>query len=559
MKYIMLTSLFLFLGFLNEIFGLTAPACEIKNSSKLELNKALGIGDPNAPVFFIVVTRFNPLGGPLPLITVADWNNVLNVLEDICNDNHVINHLNAVPFNVAPFNNNLLNYIQSNMHELRNSCKIVVFSEYFCGRGALTGAQYNNFINGGAGYNGLLPFSNTHTKTVLYQHFLYSEAYNPLNANHVNALNTYNLTTNNVRDYINNYIFPAAPIVNQEGAVNLLTNLANALTTPGAGPFPGPAIVALATALGVGPLPHPAGAAQLAGALMGGGTAVAPAAIAALMAPAAALWAALNAGPINALTIPGMPANQLARITRLSLDLNAALPAPLPGGVGGTAFLVNNFANIVNSANVKRTFSSSIMLPLNAAGVQFITRNITQSICRNAILTQYKKRAYFMEDDNNVGIAGNLNLGTSIYDFGKGCDERVNMVPGMLQDIQNALLKSIAVEICFDLAKGVRHSNGWHNLDKQSDFLILQSNTIDPIGRKYEDVNINHLPRSSNGHNVYIVHADASDEPPAGSHVFKINDAGAPILCKEEKEKANNNSALIDFNNGIKITVYRLD
>ncbi len=137
-----------------------------------------------------------------------------------------------------------------------------------------------------------------------------------------------------------------------------------------------------------------------------------------------------------------------------------------------------------------------------------------------------------MENDNDICIARNLNLGTSIYDFGVGCDERANV--GVLPDIQDALLKSIAVEICFDLANGVRHSNGWHNLDKQSDFLILQSNTIDPIWRKHQDVNINYLSRRSNGHNVYVVHADASDEPPAGSHVFKINDSGTPILCKKE-------------------------
>lgn len=268
MKHIILTFSFLFLSFLNEIFGLATPAYEIKNPSKSELNKALGIYDPDAPVFFIVVTRFNPLGGPLPLITVADWNNVINILGDICDDNNPgINHLNAPPFNGAPFNNNLLDYIQSNMHELRNSCKIVVFSEYFCGRAVLTNVQYNNFINGGAGYNGLLPFSNTHTKTVLYPHFLYSEAYNHLNVNHANVLNTYNLTTNNVLDYINNYIFPAAPIVNREGAVDLLTNLANALTHPRAVALPNLAISALAGTLGVAPLPPPSSAAQLAVAL----------------------------------------------------------------------------------------------------------------------------------------------------------------------------------------------------------------------------------------------------------------------------------------------------
>lgn len=556
MKSIVRILLFFFLISINKTFALAAPAYEIKNTSKCELNKALGINDPNAPVFFIVVTRSNPLVGPLPLITALDWNNVLDVLEDICNDNPVINHLNVPPFNAHPFNNNLLDYIQDNIHELRNSCKIVVFSEYFCGRNTLTNVQYGNFINGGGGYNGLRPFSNNNcTRTIFYPHFLYSEPY--VNANHAAYLATYNQITNDVLTYINNFIFPAAPVVDQRAAVVLLTNLANALIAPGAGPFPGPAIVALANALGVGPLLPPAGAAQLAGALIGAGGAVAPAAIAALMAPAGALWAALNAPPINALTIPGMPANQLARITRLSLDLNAALPVPLPGGVGGTALLVNNFANVMNGVNVGRIRSFSIMLPLNAVSVQSITRNVTQSICRNTILTQYKKRAYFMED-NNIGIARNLNLGTSIYDFGRGCDEGVNVaVPGVLHDIQTALLKSIATEICFDLANGVRHSNGWHNLDKQSDFLILQSNTIDPIGREYKDVNINHLPRSSNRHDVYIIHADASNAPPAGSHVFKINDSGAPILCKEER--ANGNLALIDFNNGIRIVVYKLD
>jgi hypothetical protein len=206
-----------------------------------------------------------------------------------------------------------------------------------------------------------------------------------------------------------------------------------------------------------------------------------------------------------------------------------------------------------------RINSTSIMLPINNPSE--VIYNVTYSINNGHILTEYKKRAYFQEDDDNIGLTKAADFKKSIYCFGTGSDHGVTLVSATSShtDVQNALLKNVSLEICFDLANGVRHTNGWNNAEqnKQSSLLILQSNSIDPVGRTYNSSNINNLPRSSKEHNICVFHVNSSQKPPCGSHIFKINASGAPIMHK--KEEIPTIAELQIASNGINITMYKVN
>jgi hypothetical protein len=87
---------------------------------------------------------------------------------------------------------------------------------------------------------------------------------------------------------------------------------------------------------------------------------------------------------------------------------------------------------------------------------------------------------------------------------------------------------------------------------------FYSTNSDDPTGRTYNSSpNVAHLPKSSDKNDICILHADSSSELPAGSHVFKINSSGAPIL--HDKEKIPKIAELEIASTGIKVTIYKLN
>ena len=198
--------------------------------------------------------------------------------------------------------------------------------------------------------------------------------------------------------------------------------------------------------------------------------------------------------------------------------------------------------------------------------IRFVVANITISIFDGRLITEYKKSSYFREADDFIEINKikpffrpiEINRYAGIYDFGDGSDKisssfaQPNIQRGSNIDVttlRDVLLKNISTEICFDLAQKVRNSNGWSNTDdSQAQLHILQSNSIDPIGRTYENENLNNLPR-----NRLILHSDAAFDTDAyaGSRLFKINETGAPVLFPKLFE-------LVLVNGKIKITVYKV-
>lgn len=183
-----------------------------------------------------------------------------------------------------------------------------------------------------------------------------------------------------------------------------------------------------------------------------------------------------------------------------------------------------------------------------------IVTNETYGISRGNILTTYKKRSYFREADFDIM---NNNY---IYDFGTGFDQAsYNGANVQLRKLRDTLLKYIRTEICMDLACGVRHSNGWSNLNKDVGLLVLQSNRIDPLGMFLPSNNINHLPKNSSEHNINILYTDPIYSSRIGSNLFKIDRSGAPILFRKEM----NNTATLLFDGQdhaiIEISVYRLN
>ncbi len=193
-------------------------------------------------------------------------------------------------------------------------------------------------------------------------------------------------------------------------------------------------------------------------------------------------------------------------------------------------------------------------LPAHAGIPGHIVENSTYGINSGEILTKYKKRSYFQEADNDIQHNG------YIYDFGTGFDEAVYAGHNVrLQNLRGALLSHVRVEICLDLNTGVRHSNGWNNLNKDANLLILQSNCIDPLGTIDPTHNINHLPKSTYKHNINILYADPIYSNRIGSNLFRIDESGAPILFRKEM----NNTATLLYRGQdhaiIEMSVYRLD
>lgn len=259
MKNMIYTFLFFSSIISNEVLASAPPAYEMKIEKgnidcKRELNQALGITNQDAPLYFIVVTRADD---EPPLLEPQTWNDVLNALEDICGDNDEINHLNSSPSSTG----DLLNYVQTHKPELMNSCKMVVFSEYFRKCKPLTNDEYNKFINGGGDYLGLKPVSSKCARTVFYPHLLYSEPYS--NTNHTVVLNKYNEIATQVLECINTSLQTDTIT---EGVIGFLTTLAYALEAPESQVFSKEAICELASTLKLDPF-HGHNAAQLAGRL----------------------------------------------------------------------------------------------------------------------------------------------------------------------------------------------------------------------------------------------------------------------------------------------------
>ncbi|MDR0677244.1 MAG: hypothetical protein LBF57_01020 [Holosporaceae bacterium] len=161
-----------------------------------------------------------------------------------------------------------------------------------------------------------------------------------------------------------------------------------------------------------------------------------------------------------------------------------------------------------------------------------IVRNITYGINKGQILTEYKKRSYFREDDHEV------NHNKFIYDFGDGRDKSVYKHNDKdLKNLRDVLLKHVKTEICLDLVTGVRRSNGWKNFynDKTTGLLILQSHWIDPMGIIAPTQSINNLPRSSKDDTIKILHADPKSHE-LGTNLFNIDERGGMITFQKEVE-----------------------
>ncbi|MDR0571254.1 MAG: hypothetical protein LBG48_00215 [Rickettsiales bacterium] len=197
------------------------------------------------------------------------------------------------------------------------------------------------------------------------------------------------------------------------------------------------------------------------------------------------------------------------------------------------------------------------------AEIGFVVMNITLSIFKGKLLTEYKKSSYYNEANSFMKLqkikpwfrAAVINRYAGIYDFGDGSDKIISSFTQPTSDnwtddhtaIQNVLLKNVSTEICYDLRRKVRNSNGWSNTDNDQALLhLLQSNSIDPIGITYENDNINNLPKER-----LILHSDAAFNAKIGSHLFKINSTGAPVLFPKLFE-------LTLVENKIKITVYKV-
>lgn len=496
------------------------------NEGRSELNKAFGIKDSSNPLFFVFVNRTNSIDP----IGQTDWRNILGVLEYICKDKGNCTHLTTINESKV-----IDNYAKASLNKLRDSGKLVIFNETIFGKQTLTNEEYNNFKDG------LIKLSKSCKKAIFYPNFLYKENYDSTNTDHVKIWNRYNSITkemlDRVNDSISGYTTKAAKI--------LLKNLANNLRIS-QGTFSKEAINALDDALGL--RDHSNTKEDLASSIESS----IDAAVEELKKAGAALKfnALLTTGGTAApLAVDDAPAEELKNLTN-ALKINDEV-----AGAAAILIYLDNFISLEHSTN--RIQSNSFMLPL--INPKFIIKNATQSIYDEQILTEYLKTAYFYENNGEIGITTYNGLGTAIFGFGDGHDIALPILATTNQkkysEVQDALLKNISVEICYDLANGVRHSNGWNNKDTQSHFLILQSNIIDPIGRIYSNNNINHLPRSCEEHKVWILHANATKEPPAGSHMFTINTSGAPVLF--DNEKINNQNVLINLPNDITITLYK--
>lgn len=179
--------------------------------------------------------------------------------------------------------------------------------------------------------------------------------------------------------------------------------------------------------------------------------------------------------------------------------------------------------------------------------------NISYSIHNGTVLTRYKKASFCNEF---VGYTGR-------YEYGYGYDEPLRLdVSSNTENalsLQKVLLENIGTEICFDLFCKVRRMNNWSNDNGKSQIglLLLQSGCIDPVGKVTyvsDSKNINNLPISTANRDIYILQADASYNPVAGSHLFKIDSTGGPILYDPY--------CTIDLSErcpGLKITIYKVD
>lgn len=182
-----------------------------------------------------------------------------------------------------------------------------------------------------------------------------------------------------------------------------------------------------------------------------------------------------------------------------------------------------------------------------------ICTNVTYSLYNNVALTYYEKASFCRE----------FNGYDAGYKYGCGYD-----LPTQLDDtfktehilnLQKTLLENVGTEICFDLYCKVRRMNNWSNDGgkTQIGLLLLQSGIIDPVGKvpdSSDSKNINNLPVSTVDRDIYILHADASSEPPVGSHLFKIDSTGGPIFYEPY--------CTIDLSqrcSGLKVTIYKVD
>ena len=110
--------------------------------------------------------------------------------------------------------------------------------------------------------------------------------------------------------------------------------------------------------------------------------------------------------------------------------------------------------------------------------------NETLGINDSTIVTKYKKSSYWNESNDSIRNG-------CLYEFGTGLDVGVDGYT----DLCNAMLNNISIDICFDLACGIRaNSNHWTNLGHPSRLHIVQSNSVDPFCDIPPNDNINRLP-----------------------------------------------------------------